>query len=148
MCYGQALTTSMPLAANLRKKLIAAGNPFGVDGSSNPLVPDGRGRVFAGKDNMGGTAAGRLTSAAGGVDGLTLGSAAGVQTHTLTVAQIPSHTHRVHLDSTQGSNPTNTAAGGSATAAPQYPNPIEAIGGDQPHPNVQPTMVMNKIIKL
>ena len=148
MCYGQALTTSMPLAANLRNKLIAAGSPYGVDGSSNPLLPDGRGRVFAGKDNMGGTVAGRLTTAGAAVDGLTLGAAGGQQTQTLTVAQIPSHTHRVQLDATPGGNPTNIAAGAAAAAAPLYPNLMEAIGGGQAHPNVQPTMVMNKIIKL
>lgn len=45
-------------------------------------LPDYRGRVAAGKDNMGGTSANRLTSAGGGVDGDVMGAAGGSETHT------------------------------------------------------------------
>lgn len=66
-------------------------------GVSNDLttftVPDLRGRVTAGLDTMGGTAAGRLTGSAGGVDGTTIGNSGGAETHTLTLAQSPAHTH-------------------------------------------------------
>jgi len=57
-------------------------------------LPDHRGRVTAGVDNVGG-AANRLTSAAGGVDATKLGSAGGAATHTLTTAQMPAHAHGV-----------------------------------------------------
>lgn len=46
--------------------------------------PDMRGRTVIGRDNMGGTAAGRVTQAVSGIDGLTLGATGGhqaVQTH-------------------------------------------------------------------
>lgn len=84
MCYGQALTSGTPATARLRAKLLADGSPYGVDGGGNPLVPDARGRGTAGKDNMGGVAANRLTTAGGGINGAALGAAGGSQTHTLT----------------------------------------------------------------
>lgn len=41
--------------------------------------PDRRGRTLIGRDNMGGTAAGRVTQAVSGLDGLTLGAVGGSQ---------------------------------------------------------------------
>lgn len=72
------------------------GTTHGVgDGASTFNLPDARGRVVAGKDNMGGTAANRLTTAGGGVNGATLGSAGGAESVTLTGAQsgLPAHGH-------------------------------------------------------
>jgi microcystin-dependent protein len=70
------------------------GTTYGVgDGSTTFGVPDRRGRTAAGKDNMGGTSANRLTGLAGGVNGDVLGAVGGVETHTLTTAQLATHTH-------------------------------------------------------
>ncbi|WP_425909049.1 hypothetical protein [Nitrobacter sp. TKz-YC02] len=55
-------------------------------------LPDFRGRVVAGMDDMGNTAAGRLTSA-GAVTGTTLGYGGGSQFHTMTTGQMPQHAH-------------------------------------------------------
>jgi microcystin-dependent protein len=63
------------------------------DGSTTFNVPDRRGRVTAGRDNMGGSAASRLTSTT--VDATKLGSAGGAQTHALTSGEGPTHTHTV-----------------------------------------------------
>lgn len=55
-------------------------------------LPDGRGRVHAGKDNMGGSTAGRLTVAT--FLGTTQFNANGTtETHTLTAAQLAAHAH-------------------------------------------------------
>lgn len=85
MCYGQAVsrTTYARLFARIGITH-GAGN-----GSTTFNLPDLRGRAIAGVDNMGGTAAGRLTTAAGGVNAATLGAAGGTATHTLTQAQLP-----------------------------------------------------------
>lgn len=83
--YGQAI--SRTAYATL---FALVGTTFGGgDGSTTFNVPDLRGRFLAGLDTMGGAAAGRLTSAAGGVDGTTIGANGGGQTVTLSRANLP-----------------------------------------------------------
>lgn len=95
LCYGQAIsrTTYSALYAVI-------GTAFGSgNGSSTFNLPDCRGRVAAGKDNMGGTASGRLNNAyTGGVVGNTLGGTGGSQGHVLNVDQIPAHEHTGDTD--------------------------------------------------
>jgi microcystin-dependent protein len=68
--------------------------PTGVgDGSTTFNLPDFRGRVPVGKDNMGGSAASRVTTAGSGLDGTTLGAASGTETNTLSTTELPTHTH-------------------------------------------------------
>jgi microcystin-dependent protein len=140
LCFGQAI--SRTTYANL---FAAIGTSFGTgDGSTTFNVPDTRGRVLAGKDNMGGTAASRLTTAGSGVDGATLGANGGAETHTLTTAQMPAHTH--NTGTTIGSR--NTSAGGGETivyAGATYAS--TSVGGGGAHNNTQPTIVFNHIIK-
>jgi microcystin-dependent protein len=70
------------------------GTTYGAgDGSTTFALPDLRGRTIAGEDDMGGTAANRLTSGGAGINGATLGATGGTETHTLTSAQMPTHTH-------------------------------------------------------
>ena len=116
-------------------------------------VPDRRGRVDAGKDNMGGIAANLLTTAGSGINGVALGASGGVQTHTLTAGQsgLPSHSHTLNgpiYDQGGG-------AGGNYGISPSASGPvIQSIASAGPssassaHQNTQPTIVTNKIIKL
>lgn len=73
--------------------LSARGGSAASDFAANKAicVIDKRGRVSAGKDNMGGTAANRLTSAT--IDGTILGNYGGEETHTLITAELAAHTH-------------------------------------------------------
>ena len=67
------------------------GTAYGAGNTTTTFnIPDLRGRVPAGKDNMGGTAAGRLTSAVSGVSGTALGSSGGSQ-------NIPDHSHQSYI---------------------------------------------------
>jgi microcystin-dependent protein len=67
------------------------GTTYGAGNTTTTFnLPDLRGRVPAGKDNMGGTAAGRLTSAVSGIAGTALGTAGGSQ-------NIPDHSHQSYI---------------------------------------------------
>lgn len=166
-CFGQAVSRTTYAAL-----FTALGTAFGVgDGSTTFNLPDARGRVTAGKDDMGGTSANRLTGLSGGVDGDGLGNSGGVETHTLTTAQLAAHTHTgttssdgIHTHTVpEGSN----NGGGTAlyTSGDDYTNVVAltstsgssgahthtftsaSTGSDTAHNNVQPTLVLNKIIK-
>lgn len=141
LCYGQAVSRATYAAL-----FTAIGTTFGVgDGSTTFNVPDLRGRVAAGDDNMGGTAANRLTTAGGGVDGATLGAAGGAETHTLTTAQMPAHTHTM-----TGFTNRNTASGGSEMIVSTGGSSTwtsSSTGSGGAHPNVQPTLITTYIIK-
>jgi len=68
----------------------AYGTTYGAgDGSTTFNVPDYRGRALFGDDNMGGTTAGRITSAGSGISGTTLGATGGAETVTLAQSDLP-----------------------------------------------------------
>lgn len=138
-CYGQAV--SRTTYADL---FTALGTTYGTgDGSTTFNLPDLRGRVIAGKDDMGTTSANRLTNQTGGLDGDTLGATGGAETHTLLEAELPSHTHSVPSG---GSSASNYALGGPAGSFPSAQT-TGSVGSDTPHNNVQPTIILNYIIK-
>lgn len=90
-CYGQAVSRTTYAAL-----FAVIGDTYGVgDGSTTFNIPDLRGRVVAGQDDMGGSSANRLTAVTGSLNGDTLGATGGAETHTLTTAQLPSHSHDV-----------------------------------------------------
>lgn len=161
--FGQAIsrTTFSSLFATL-------GTTFGAgDGSTTFNVPDYRGRIGVGKDNMGGSTAGRITVAGCGVDGTVLAAVGGLETNSLTSAQLASHTHTGTADangdhnhsyntSTFANNWPNIAAGvngGPATGATTgnggthtHTFTTNASGSGSPHNNVQPIIIINKMI--
>ena len=142
LCYGQTLSRSTYAAL-----FAAIGTAYGVgDGTTTFGLPDMRGRIPGGKDNMGGAAASRLTTAGSGVDGATLGAAGGSESHALTIPQMPSHAH-----SMTGFTNRNTASGGSEMIISTGNGNTwtsTSQGSDNAHPNAQPTLVMNYIIKV
>lgn len=95
LCDGQAV--SRTTYADL---FTVVSTTFGVgDGSTTFNVPDLRGRIPMGLDNLGGTPANRVTDA----NADSLGGSLGAETHTLIEAELPSHSH------TKGSLTTVTA---------------------------------------
>jgi microcystin-dependent protein len=213
LCYGQAVDRTV--YASLFGII---GTAYGVgDGTTTFNVPDLRGRVCAGKDDMGGTAANRLqvattasttntstaitvasasniavnmtatgagipsgttvssisgttvtlsaaaTATASGVavrfsrvgDAQSLGSGGGNQIHTNLTAEMAAHAHGTSASGSSGNIPygigggaftrnTQTGTGGGAEGG----HLTESLGGSAPHNNVQPTIVINKIIAI
>lgn len=90
--YGQAI--SRATYAVLHALAAAASYPHGNgDGSTTFNMPDYRGRIGVGRDDMGGSAAGRITSAGSALDGTAIGAAGGAQNITLATGNLPVHAH-------------------------------------------------------
>ena len=141
LCYGQAISRST--YADL---FSAISTTYGTgDGSSTFNVPDLRGRVAAGQDDMGGSSANRLTDQTGGLNGDTLGDTGGSETHTLTTAQMPAHTQTVAAQQQVSGDSTNRGGSGQLGAAATITS--SSTGGDGAHNNVQPTIILNYIIR-
>lgn len=118
---------------------------YGVgDGVSTFNLPDLRGRSVFGKDNMGGTTASRITAAGSGITGTTLGAVGGTETHTLTTAQLASHSHPVTTRNNLGGSPFMMTSG----VLNQFTgNSTEVAGGGGAHQNTPPGIILNYIIK-
>lgn len=162
LCYGQAISreTYAGLFAVLSTTYGAG------DGSTTFNLPDLRGRVVAGQDDMGGSSANRLTDQSGGLNGDTLGATGGAETHTLTEAQLAAHTHVQDAHShtfaysistsndvpstggnTRVTNVSITTATGTSVTTATTTATNQNTGGDAAHNNVQPTIILNYIIK-
>ena len=141
LCYGQAISRST--YADL---FSAISTTYGTgDGSSTFNLPDLRGRVVAGQDDMGGSSADRLTDQTGGLNGDTLGDTGGSETHTLSTAQLPAHTHTVAAQQQVGGDSTNRGGSGQLGAAATITT--SSTGRGSAHNNVQPTIILNYIIR-
>ena len=165
-----------PFGQNLNRTTYAAlfakyGTTYGAgDGSTTFGMPDVRGRVIAGKDDMGGTSANRLTNQSGGLNGDTLGATGGTETHTLTSADVPAHTHtfttntdgaHTHTKSVLGryganGDPYTDMQGGAGDSGADgqvlnigpdgthsHSGTTASSGSGGAHNNVQPTIVAN-----
>ena len=155
LCFGQTLNaTTSPEYLPLYQ---AIGNIYGGSSLNDFKLPDLRGRVVAGQDDMGGTSANRLTMPVAGMpDGDVLGSTGGAETHTLTTAQMPAHIHypltewgtNVNLNQNSGAGAGYQQVAGPNAGTKSTNNAgTSSTGGGGAHNNVQPTIILNKIIK-
>lgn len=118
LCSGQAV--SRTTYADLFHLI---GTTYGAgDGSTTFNVPDLRGRMILGNDNMGGTSANRVTDTA--ADGL--GGTDGSATVALTEAQLASHDHSI-----SGGSHSHTAS--SATGGGHSHGGFTGYDGDHNH---------------
>lgn len=158
-CAGQAV--SRAVYADL---FAAIGLYYGSgDGSTTFNIPDCRGRVSAGQDNMNGVPANRLTDfaatsvgAVGGADKITLSeSQMPAHGHGAVIAQDGSHIHGI--PGREGSDTSGPFVGGASTGSNSkvtdanglhtHGITISPTGGSQAHSNVQPTIIFGKAIK-
>lgn len=123
LCFGQQVSRSTYAAL-----FSAIGTAYGVgNGTTTFNLPDKRGRVSIGKDNMGGSSANRITNAVSGISGTTLGAAGGDQnasadtftavSSAVTGVTDPGHAHVIKLN-TNGGGPAvgeiTSISGGTA----------------------------------
>lgn len=160
-CFGQAVSR-----LDYPELFSAIGIAYGSgNGTTTFNLPDYRGRVSAGKDDMGGQNANRLgiyygsiSQSLGGSLGLayhTLNSAEnGPHNHTGTTSSDGAHTHTIPSTATSissggigtGLNATSTIST-SSSGVHSHTFTTSTSGQGEPHPNAQPTIIMNKIIK-
>lgn len=100
------------------------------------------------------------------IDSHTLGATGGTATHALATTQMPAHTHantlsdpgHFHTNNANSANSSSSTGGGGfaipATSGATVNSAITGIsitnvsqGGGNAHPNLQPTIVLNRIIK-
>jgi microcystin-dependent protein len=138
---GWALCNGQLLPINQNQALFSLlGTTFGGDGRVNFALPDLRGRtpIHVGS-------------------GHTLGERGGEQAHTLSIAEIPTHTHVAQASSANATTavPTANLMGSTSNgyAAPTnltalLPSTVGNVGGSQAHLNMQPFLTLSFCIAL
>lgn len=138
---GWALCNGQLLPINQNQALFSLlGTTFGGDGRVNFALPDLRGRVPI---HVGGSH--------------TVGERGGEQAHTLTVSELPTHTHQLRGSGADADAvvPTDNVVGRSSQL---YGPPVQltsldvssttAVGGSQAHLNMQPFLTLSFCISL
>ena len=131
LCNGAAVSRATYAAL-----FAAIGTTFGVgDGATTFNVPDRRGRATIGA----GTGAG-LTAR-------TVGQIGGAETHVLSTAEMPSHTHSMPTRSVGPGTSTIEVDSAALSGGTTGTVPTNATGSGNAHENMQPFLVATAIIK-
>jgi microcystin-dependent protein len=138
---GWALCNGQLLPINQNQALFSLlGTTFGGDGRVNFALPNLQGNAPIHVGN-----------------GHTLGERGGEQAHTLSIAEIPTHTHVLQASgSNAGTNSPSNAVLANTTAvyhAPTSltslsPSSVTTVGGSQAHLNMEPFLTLNFCIAL
>lgn len=107
------------------------------DGSTTFNLPNTKGRTIVGLD-------------AEDTDFNTIGKTIGEKTHTLTVEEMPKHTHKFRAYTKLGNDEGTITYGeknGGSIISGNYGNAIQNEGSSQPHNNIQPSFIGVYIIK-
>jgi microcystin-dependent protein len=143
-CAGQL----MPISEN-DALFTLIGTTYGGDGQETFGIPDLRGRVPI-----------HMGQLSGGGQTFQIGENAGTESVTLTVQQIPAHTHPMLASTNPGvsasaqgniicSSPSiNLYIEGQAPDTPLNNQVVTPVGGSQPHENMQPYLTISYIISL
>lgn len=138
---GWALCNGQLLPINQNQALFSLlGTTYGGDGRVNFALPNLQGRVPI---HVG--------------SGHTLGESAGEQSHTLSIAEMPQHTHIPRASSANADAPVpgnnllasaNNLYGAPSNLTALHPASVSNVGGSQAHLNMQPFLTINFCIAL
>jgi microcystin-dependent protein len=138
MCNGQLL----PINQN-QALFSLLGTTYGGDGRVNFALPNLQGRIPI---HVG--------------SGHTLGERGGEQAHTISISEVPTHTHTASAANVAATSnaPSNTRMISQSTGANMYtaasnlqamaPQALATVGGSQAHPNTQPYLTLTFCIAL
>jgi microcystin-dependent protein len=135
LCDGQLL----PINQN-QALFSLLGTTYGGDGRTTFALPDLRGRAPMHEGS-----------------GFSLGQKAGEENHTLTAAEMPSHTHVARASANSGNSPVPTgnflAAANNVYRGPDnltalHTGSVGTTGSSQAHTNLQPYLTLNFCIAL
>jgi microcystin-dependent protein len=119
------------------------GETFGAGDTTTTFnLPDLRGRDVLGADNMGGSSANRVTA----TQADNLGQGSGAETHTLTIPEMPAHTHDDDIGLNGGAGPDRMRRVGDFTVSGVVYN-SNSTGSGGAHNNVSPYLTTNYLIK-
>jgi len=147
---GWALCNGQSMAISSYQALYALiGTTYGGNGTTTFNLPNLQGRVCIGMGQ------------GPGLSNYTIGQAAGTETVTLNITQMPMHNHALNASTTGATlgtpqnNVTGKAPSGNMYAGSpgQTPgnlagNPCTFAGGNQPHSNLMPSLCVSFIIAL
>jgi microcystin-dependent protein len=148
-CNGRTLLKGT-IGSTYYDLFLAIGYSYGGTFGGSDLsfnIPDMQGRVGVGQGS--GT----------GLTPRTLADISGAETHTLTIAQMPDHSHtnnstiNLGLAKVTGANTASSTSGldNSLTKIDLFQRPtalsIDSVGGGLPHNNMQPYVVLRYLIK-
>lgn len=138
---GWALCNGQLLPINQNQALFALlGTTYGGNGQTDFALPDLRGRTPIHVGN-----------------GHSLGERAGTETHTISISELPTHSHGVSAAAVPGNTPVPTNAslaqannlyGTPSNMTAINTNTVAPVGGSQPHNNMQPYFTVNFCIAL
>lgn len=143
LCHGQLISIAQNTAL-----FSLLGTMYGGNGQTTFALPDLRGRVPI------------HTGQGPGLSPYTQGEAGGEPTHTVTMAEMPVHSHTVGVSSAVGASAipigsypaVATAATGNSYGAvangSMHAESIRAFGQNVPHNNLQPYLGLNYVIAL
>src|SRR3954451_22906532 len=139
---GWAFCDGQLLPINQNQALFSLlGTTYGGDGRVNFALPNLRGRTPIHQGS-----------------GHSMGEAAGSSSTTVTISQMPQHTHvlqATNLDQNRSAIPTGNVLGpannvyaAAAQLTTMDPTSVTNVGGSQPHTNMMPSFVLNFCIAL
>lgn len=140
-CNGQVLQISSNMAL-----FSLLGTQYGGNGTTTFALPDLRGRVPVG------------IGQGPGLSNINIGQTFGTETVTLTVPQMPTHSHVLNafVDIADKTEPAGALAANTkspdvdyrltGTIVPMNASGIGSAGGSQPHNNMQPSLGLSYII--